>query len=82
MERTYQFRDVRAALAFIKEVGRLTNRVGGHPKIIFGWRYVTISLPARNTEGSEASDFIMAAKFDQAAQQTASRAQQLCRARQ
>jgi 4a-hydroxytetrahydrobiopterin dehydratase len=75
IERTYRFGNVREALAFIGKVGDAAYRENRHPEIAFEWGYVTVSLPpAQEAEGPEASDFIMAAKIYQVAQETAGRA--------
>lgn len=67
-ERTYRFRGVQEAIAFVRDIEEVTHRDGRHPKISFGWRYVTVSLPAKSIKGSRAAD-VMTTKIDQVAQE-------------
>ena len=64
IERTFQFRNFREALAFVQEVGALAETEGHHPDIHFGWGYATVSLRTKKIKGLHENDFIMASKID------------------
>src|SRR5213079_581252 len=44
IERTYRFKNFRAALGFVEQAGELAEAEGHHPDISFGWGYATVSL--------------------------------------
>ena len=50
---------------FINEVGRISEKEGHHPDIIFGWGYAEIKITTHAIEGLSENDFILAAKIDQ-----------------
>ena len=64
IERTYRFKNFRAALAFVQQVGELAEREGHHPEISFGWGRATVSLQTKKIKGLHENDFIMAAKIN------------------
>ena len=64
IERTFKFRDFRAALSFVQQVGDLAERESHHPDICFGWGYATVSLQTKKIKGLHENDFILAAKID------------------
>ncbi len=67
IERTYRFRDFRAAFAFVARAAELAEVEGHHPDIGFGWGYATVSLRTKKIKGLHENDFIMAAKLDRLA---------------
>ena len=64
VERTYRFRDFRAAFAFVARAADLAEAEGHHPDISFGWGYAVVSLRTKKIKGLHENDFIMAAKLD------------------
>lgn len=64
IERTFRFGNFREALAFVQQVGGLSEAEGHHPDISFGWGYVTVSLRTKKIKGLHENDFIVAAKID------------------
>ena len=73
IERSFQLRNFREALALVQQVGELAEAEGHHPDIRFGWGYVTVVMQTKKIKGLHENDFIMAAKidrlFEQASQQ-------------
>ena len=67
LEKTFQFRDFRQALAFTNGVGELAEAVGHHPELALGWGYVTVRIWTHAIGGLHEADFIFAAKTDQLA---------------
>jgi 4a-hydroxytetrahydrobiopterin dehydratase len=67
IERRFAFRNFKAALAFVDQVGALAEAEGHHPDITFGWGYATVSLHTHKIKGLHENDFIMAAKIDRLA---------------
>ena len=70
IERAFQFRNFREAIAFVQHVGELAESEGHHPDISFGWGYATVSLRTKKIKGLHENDFIMAAKINRIAQRT------------
>ena len=64
IERTYRFRDFRAAFGFVARAAELAEAEGHHPDIGFGWGYATASLRTKKIKGLHENDFILAAKLD------------------
>jgi 4a-hydroxytetrahydrobiopterin dehydratase len=71
IERTYKFRNFREAFQFVERVAALAEDEGHHPDIGFGWGYATVSLHTKKIKGLHENDFIMAAKLDRVAAETA-----------
>jgi 4a-hydroxytetrahydrobiopterin dehydratase len=67
IERTYRFRDFRAAFGFVARAADLAEAKGHHPDVGFGWGYATASLRTKKIRGLHENDFIMAAKLDRLA---------------
>jgi hypothetical protein len=51
IERTYRFKDFRAAFAFVARIAELAEAEGHHPDISFGWGYATVSLRTKKIKG-------------------------------
>jgi 4a-hydroxytetrahydrobiopterin dehydratase len=67
IERTYRFRNFRAAFGFVERAAGLAENEGHHPEIRFGWGFATVSLQTKKIKGLHENDFIMAAKLDRIA---------------
>jgi 4a-hydroxytetrahydrobiopterin dehydratase len=72
IERTYRFRNFSQAFGFVERAAALAEAEGHHPDIGFGWGYARISLQTKKIKGLHENDFIMAAKLDRIAADSAS----------
>lgn len=66
LRKTYGFKDFREALEFVDRVGAIAEQQGHHPDIALGWGRVTIDIWTHKIKGLTESDFIFAAKCDNA----------------
>ena len=66
LEKSYKFPDFVQALAFVNRVGAVAEAQGHHPDIALGWGKVTVTIWTHKIAGLTESDFILAAKADQA----------------
>lgn len=66
LEKVYTFDDFQQALAFTNRVGEIAEREGHHPDIHLTWGRVTLSIWTHKIDGLTESDFILAAKADDA----------------
>ena len=64
LEKEYQFKDFREALAFTNRVGELAEAQGHHPDIYLAWGKVKLTVWTHKINGLTESDFVMAAKAD------------------
>jgi 4a-hydroxytetrahydrobiopterin dehydratase len=65
IEKEYQFKDFKEALAFINKVGSLAEEEGHHPDmLIYGWNKVRVMLTTHVISGLSENDFILASKID------------------
>jgi 4a-hydroxytetrahydrobiopterin dehydratase len=65
LEKTYKFKNFRAALDFVNRVGDLAEQVGHHPDVHLAWGRVALQVWTHKIRGLAESDFIFAAKCDQ-----------------
>ena len=72
IERTYRFGNFREAFKFVERAAALAEAEGHHPDIGFGWGYARVSLHTKKIKGLHENDFIMAAKLDRIAAESAS----------
>ncbi|MHA7879384.1 MAG: 4a-hydroxytetrahydrobiopterin dehydratase [Saccharospirillum sp.] len=68
LERAFQFKDFRQALAFTNRVGELAEAEGHHPEIRTEWGKVTVRWWTHKIGGLHRNDFICAAKTDRITQ--------------
>ena len=66
IERSFEFDDFQQALDFTNTVGEIAEREGHHPDIYLGWGKVKLSIWTHKIDGLTESDFILAAKVDEA----------------
>ena len=66
LTRTYEFPDFAQALAFVNRVGAIAEEQGHHPDIHLAWGRVRLDLWTHKINGLSESDFILAARIDQA----------------
>lgn len=64
IERTWNFRDFREALAFINRVGELAEGMNHHPDIENSYARVMLRLTTHDRGGLTALDFELAKKID------------------
>ena len=66
LEKTFRFRNFREALDFTNAAGEVAEQEGHHPEITLAWGRVTIRIWTHKIDGLTDSDFILAAKIDEA----------------
>ena len=66
LRKTYQFKDFVQALAFVNRVGAIAEEQGHHPDIHLTWGSVRIEIWTHKINGLTESDFVFAAKADEA----------------
>jgi 4a-hydroxytetrahydrobiopterin dehydratase len=66
IQKEYAFDDFAQALAFTNKVGEIAEREGHHPDIYLAWGLVRLTIWTHKIEGLTESDFILAAKADEA----------------
>ena len=71
IERSFRFKDFAEALAFVNRVGQLAEAEDHHPDITFGWGYCRVLFQTHKIKGLHENDFIMAAKVNRLAADTA-----------
>ena len=65
LEKSFKFKNFLDSQNFINKVGKISEKEGHHPDILFGWGYAKISITTHAIEGLSENDFILAAKIDQ-----------------
>jgi 4a-hydroxytetrahydrobiopterin dehydratase len=66
LEKSYEFPDFKEALAFTNRVGEIAEREGHHPDVYLAWGRVTLRIWTHKIDGLTESDFVLAAKADEA----------------
>ncbi len=66
LEKEYSFDDFVGALAFTNKVGTIAEEQGHHPDINLTWGRVGLKIWTHKIDGLTESDFILAAKADEA----------------
>lgn len=66
LEKTYKFDDFRKALDFTNRVGEIAEDQGHHPDIFLTYGKVQLKIWTHKINGLTESDFILAAKADEA----------------
>ncbi len=64
IEKEFEFKDFKEALAFTNQVGAIAEEQGHHPDIYLGWGKVRITLSTHSAGGLTENDFILAAKIE------------------
>ena len=65
LEKNFKFKNFLESQNFVNQVGKVSEREGHHPEILFGWGYAKISITTHAIEGLSENDFILAAKIDE-----------------
>ncbi len=66
LTKTYVFDDFAQALDFTNRVGAIAEEQGHHPDISLSWGKVGLQIWTHKIDGLTESDFVLAAKADQA----------------
>jgi 4a-hydroxytetrahydrobiopterin dehydratase len=66
LQKDYQFGDFREALDFTNRIGAIAEEQGHHPDIYLAWGQVQLKVWTHKIDGLTESDFIFAAKADEA----------------
>ena len=66
LEKDYTFNDFAEALAFTNLVGAIAEEQGHHPDIYLAWGRVGLKIWTHKIDGLTESDFVFAAKADEA----------------
>ncbi len=66
LEKDYTFNDFAEALAFTNRVGAIAEEQGHHPDIYLAWGRVGLKIWTHKIDGLTESDFVFAAKADEA----------------
>lgn len=69
LEKEYAFKNFREALTFTNAVGEIAEREDHHPDILLAWGRVKLTIWTHKIDGLTESDFVLAAKADQALEQ-------------
>lgn len=65
ISKQYRFKDFKAALAFVNDIGAIAESEQHHPDIELSWGRVRVSLSTHAIKGLSENDFILAVKIDQ-----------------
>lgn len=68
LEKIYGFKDFKQALAFTNRLGEIAEKEGHHPDIHLSWGKARVLIWTHKIDGLTESDFILAAKADEAYQ--------------
>jgi 4a-hydroxytetrahydrobiopterin dehydratase len=66
LTKSFSFPDFRTALDFVNRVGEIAEAEGHHPDLMLSWGKVDVKTWTHKIDGLTESDFILAAKIDQA----------------
>jgi 4a-hydroxytetrahydrobiopterin dehydratase len=69
IQRTYQFPDFRASMAFVDALAEYAERAQHHPDILIRYNKVTISVSTHDAGGITAKDFALAQEADRIAEE-------------
>ena len=64
--RSFNFPDFVQALAAVNKIGEIAERQGHHPDLFLTWGKVRVDIWTHKIDGLTESDFILAAKIDEA----------------
>ena len=66
LHKNYTFPDFLKALEFVNRAGAIAEQEGHHPDLYLSWGKVGVDIWTHKINGLTESDFILAAKIDQA----------------
>ena len=68
LEKEFKFKDFREALDFTNRVGEVAEARNHHPDIYLAWGKVRVTIWTHKIDGLTESDFVLAAKIEEAHQ--------------
>jgi 4a-hydroxytetrahydrobiopterin dehydratase len=68
LKREFKLRNFKRALTLVNHIGDIAETEGHHPDIKLGWGYVKLKIQTHKIDGLTESDFILAAKAEEAFQ--------------
>jgi len=66
LERTYTLADFKQALELVNRAGAIAEEQGHHPDLCLSWGKVEVKIYTHKVDGLTESDFVLAAKIEQA----------------
>jgi len=69
LEKEYTFKNFREALDFTNQIGEIAEARNHHPDIYLAWGKVRATIWTHKIDGLTESDFVLAAKIEEAHQQ-------------
>lgn len=69
LHKSYSFKNFIDALSWVNKIGEISEEQGHHPDLELGWGYVRVTVWTHKIDDLTESDFILAAKFDEALSQ-------------
>jgi 4a-hydroxytetrahydrobiopterin dehydratase len=66
LAKTFAFPDFKTALAFANRVGEVAEQEAHHPDLCVSWGRLDVKIYTHKINGLTESDFVLAAKIDQA----------------
>jgi 4a-hydroxytetrahydrobiopterin dehydratase len=66
LEKTFAFPDFKTALDFTVKIGAIAEQEGHHPDISLAWGKVGVTIWTHKINGLTESDFVLAAKVEEA----------------
>jgi len=67
LERQFDFPDFASALSLTNQIGAIAEEQGHHPDLYLAWGKLRVSTWTHAIDGLTRSDFVLAAKIDEAA---------------
>lgn len=64
LEKTFEFPDFAAGLAFVNQVGALAEEANHHPDVYLAWGKVRLTLFSHDANSLTGRDFALAAAID------------------
>lgn len=68
INKSYSFSDFVTAIDFVDEIAEISETEGHHPNITINYDTVDVTIWTHAIDGLSDNDFILAAKFDEAAE--------------
>lgn len=68
LEKEFKFKDFREALEFTNRIGEIAEARNHHPDIYLAWGKVRVTIWTHKIDGLSESDFVLAAKIEEARQ--------------
>ncbi len=65
LQRVFEFKNFKSAMAFSNKVGELAEEHGHHPALLTEWGKTTVTWWSHEMGGLHKNDFILSAKTDQ-----------------